>query len=101
MLGGGLRERAAIVHEMVARIQSYVPGYELVGWTVMYAPKGIPAEASRTLVAALHKTLARPEVQEKLLQMGIEPLAKSGEELKTFGVAEKEKWGRLIKGAGL
>ena len=78
-----------------------MPGYELVGWTVIYAPKGLPPEASRTLVAALNKTLARPEVQEKLLQMGIEPLAKSGEELKAFGIAEKEKWGRLIKGAGL
>jgi tripartite-type tricarboxylate transporter receptor subunit TctC len=78
-----------------------VPGYELVGWTVMYAPKGLPPEASRALTAALNKTLARPEVQEKLLQMGIEPLAKSGEELKAFGIAEKEKWGRLIKGAGL
>jgi tripartite-type tricarboxylate transporter receptor subunit TctC len=78
-----------------------VPGYELVGWNVIYAPKGIPPEASRALTAALNKTLARPEVQEKLLQMGIEPLAKSGDELKAFGVAEKEKWGRLIKGAGL
>jgi tripartite-type tricarboxylate transporter receptor subunit TctC len=78
-----------------------VPGYELVGWTVMYAPKGLPPEASRALTAALNKTLARPEVQEKLLQMGIEPLAKSGEDLKAFGIAEKEKWGRLIKGAGL
>jgi tripartite-type tricarboxylate transporter receptor subunit TctC len=78
-----------------------VPGYELVGWNVIYAPKGLPPEASRTLNAALNKTLARPEVQEKLLQMGIEPLAKSGDELKAFGVAEKEKWGRLIRGAGL
>jgi tripartite-type tricarboxylate transporter receptor subunit TctC len=78
-----------------------VAGYELVGWTVLYAPKGLPPEASRALAAALNKTLARAEVQEKLLQMGIEPLAKSGEELKAFGVAEKEKWGRLIKGAGL
>jgi tripartite-type tricarboxylate transporter receptor subunit TctC len=78
-----------------------VPGYELVGWTVLYAPKGTPKEMIHTLTTALNKTLARPEVQEKLLQMGIEPLAKSGEELKAFGAAEKEKWGRLITGAGL
>ena len=78
-----------------------VPGYELVGWTVLYAPKGIPKEAAHTLTTALNKTLARADVQEKLLQMGIEPLAKSGAELKAFGAAEKEKWGRLITGAGL
>jgi tripartite-type tricarboxylate transporter receptor subunit TctC len=78
-----------------------VVGYELVGWTVVYAPKGIPAEAARTLTAALNKTLARRDVQEKLLQTGIEPLAKSGDELKAFGASEKEKWGRLIRAAGL
>lgn len=78
-----------------------VPDYELVGWTVIYAPKGIPAEAKRKLGAALNAVLSRPEVQEKLLQMGIEPLMKSGEELKAFGVSEKEKWGRLIRAAGL
>ncbi len=32
---------------------------------------------------------------------GIEPEAKSRDELKAFGEAEKEKWGRLIRAAGL
>ena len=78
-----------------------VAGYELVGWTVLYAPKGLPPETARTLAAAVTKTLERPDVQEKLLQMGIDPLAKTGAELKAFVAAEKDKWGRLIKGAGL
>jgi tripartite-type tricarboxylate transporter receptor subunit TctC len=78
-----------------------ITGYELVGWTVFYAPKGTPPEALRTLSAAMDRTLARADVQEKLLQMGIEPQTKSREELKAFGEAEKEKWGRLIRNAGL
>lgn len=78
-----------------------IAGYELVGWTMLYAPKGTPPEALRALSAALDKTVARPEVQEKLLQMGIDPLTKSREELKTFSESEKEKWGRLIRAAGL
>jgi tripartite-type tricarboxylate transporter receptor subunit TctC len=78
-----------------------VDGYELVGWTVLYAPKGMSAEAERTLAAAMNKVLARKDVQDKLLQLGIDPLAKSGAELKTFVAAEKDKWGRLVKLAGL
>ena len=78
-----------------------VAGYELVGWTVFFAPKGLPPEAARTLAAAVNKTLERPEVQDKLLQLGIDPLAKTGDELKRFVATEKEKWGRLIHGAGL
>jgi tripartite-type tricarboxylate transporter receptor subunit TctC len=78
-----------------------VAGYELVGWTVLYAPKGLNPETARTLAGAVTKTLARPEVQEKLLEMGIDPVARSGDELKSFVVAEKDKWGRLIRAAGL
>ncbi|VTU23866.1 Argininosuccinate lyase [Variovorax sp. SRS16] len=78
-----------------------VKGYELVGWTVLYTPKGVPAEVSHTLSAALDKVLARSDVQDKLLQFGIEPQKKSAEELKAFAASEKEKWGRLITAAGL
>ncbi len=78
-----------------------VAGYELVGWTVFYAPKGTPQEALNVLAAAFDKVLARADVQEKLLQLGIDPQRKSMAELKVFGVSEKEKWGQLIKGAGL
>ncbi len=78
-----------------------IAGYELVGWTVLFAPKGLPPEAIHTLVAAVTKTLERQDVQDKLMQLGIEPLAKTGLELKTFIATEKDKWGRLISGAGL
>lgn len=78
-----------------------VAGYELVGWTVIFAPKGIPAEATQTLASAINKTLERADVQAKLLQLGVDPQMKSGAELKSFIASEKEKWGKLIGAAGL
>ena len=78
-----------------------VESYELVGWTVLYAPRGLPAETARILAAALKKTLAQKSMQDKLLELGIEPLDKTGEPLNAFVASEKEKWGRLIRGAGL
>lgn len=78
-----------------------VAGYELVGWTVIFAPKGIPAEAAQTLASSINKTLERADVQAKLLQMGVDPQMKSGAELKSFIASEKEKWGKLIGAAGL
>lgn len=74
-----------------------IAGYELVGWTVLYAPKGLGAETARTLAEAVNHVLACAQVQEKLLDMEIDPLLKSGEELKTCLAAEKDKWGRLIR----
>lgn len=78
-----------------------IAGYELVGWTVMYAPKGTPPEVLRTLSAALDKTLARPAVQERLLQLGVEPKVMTLDDLRKFSLSEKDKWGRLIQAAGL
>jgi tripartite-type tricarboxylate transporter receptor subunit TctC len=78
-----------------------VAGYELVGWTVIFAPKGIPAEAAQTLASNINKTLERADVQAKLLQMGVDSQLKSGAELKSFIASEKEKWGKLIGAAGL
>lgn len=78
-----------------------VAGYELVGWTVLFAPRGLPPEVSRTLTDALQRVVARPEVQDRLLQLGIEPQARSGDDLNRFLASERPKWERLIKGAGL
>jgi tripartite-type tricarboxylate transporter receptor subunit TctC len=81
--------------------QQGIPGYELVGWTVFYAPKNTPPDILRQLSSALEKSLAKPAVQERLMQLGIEPKSMTPEELRKFSVTEKEKWGRLIKAAGL
>lgn len=78
-----------------------VADYELVGWTVMYAPKGLPPDVARTLNTAFSRVIARPEVQEKLLQLGIEPQPGSREDLARFLAAERPKWERLIRAAGL
>ena len=78
-----------------------IAGYELVGWTTFYAPKGTPPDILGVLSGAMQKTLSRTDVQEKLLQMGIEPETKTREELKAFGEVEREKWARLIRAAGL
>ena len=78
-----------------------IAGYELAGWAVIYVPKGTPAEAQRTLSTALEKVLSKAAVQDKLLQLGIEPKTMTRDELRKFGAEEREKWGRLIQAAGL
>ena len=78
-----------------------VAGYELVGWTVVFAPRGVSTEVIQTLTTAIGRTLERSDVQEKLLQMGVDSQVKTGAELKAFVASEKDKWGRLIAAAGL
>jgi tripartite-type tricarboxylate transporter receptor subunit TctC len=78
-----------------------ITGYELVGWTVIFAPKGVSAQASQVISSALEQLLSTPRHQAKLMQMGIEPQFKTGPELKDFVAKEKDKWGRLVQASGL
>lgn len=50
-------------------------------------------------IAALQ--LARTDVGNSLMQLGIEPQTRSREELKASAETEKKKWAHLIKAAGL
>jgi len=77
------------------------PGFEVTGWAALYAPKGTP----RAIVDRLNKEIAtilvQPEVRQRLLQIGLEPTGGSPAELAAFEKREREKWGPLIKAAGL
>ena len=50
-----------------------VPGYELVSWSGALAPKGTPPEIIEKLNAAMVKVAQDPEVQARLVSMGVEP----------------------------
>ena len=78
-----------------------VRGYDISGWNVLYAPKGTPPEAVRALAAEITKVIAQPETKQKLLQLGIEPLSMTGADLATFVVAERDKWGGVIRSANI
>ncbi|HQN11265.1 MAG TPA: tripartite tricarboxylate transporter substrate binding protein [Quisquiliibacterium sp.] len=78
-----------------------VRGYELTGWNVLYAPKGTPAEVVRVLAGEVSKVMALPETRQKLLQLGVEPQTATGAELARFVVAERDKWGGVIRAANI
>ena len=78
-----------------------VDGFEIVGWNALYAPKGTPADIVRRLGEATMRVMRLPETRDKLLQIGLDPRALAGEELVKFLRAERDKWGQVIRSAGL
>lgn len=78
-----------------------VKGHEITGWNLLYAPKGAPADAVRMLAIELTRIVGLPETQEKLLQLGIEPKVLTGDALAAFVVAERDKWGAVIRSANI
>lgn len=76
-------------------------GFEVFAWNALFAPRGTPAQVITLLNDSMNKVLARPEVRQRLLELGFEPAGGSAIRLKAFTWAERKKWEPLIKAAGI
>jgi len=78
-----------------------LPGFEVTAWNALYAPKGTSKAIVDQLNAEMAKIIATPETRARLLALGFEPATGSPQQLADFGRTEREKWGALIKAAGI
>lgn len=78
-----------------------LPGFEVVAWNAIYAPKGTPATVITKLNLELQSFIAQPETQAKLKSMGYEPGGGTPDDLAAFAQAERAKWRPIIESAGL
>ena len=67
----------------------------------MAAPAGTPKDIIAQLNRMIVTGLAQPEVKDKLAAMAYVPIGNSPQECAAFFKAEMEKWGKVIKDAGL
>jgi len=77
------------------------PGFEVVAWNALYAPRGTPAPVLDLLNTAVNKILSRPETRQQLLEYGFDPAGGTRAQLEEFAQAERKKWGPIIKASGL
>jgi tripartite-type tricarboxylate transporter receptor subunit TctC len=77
------------------------PGFEVVAWNALYAPRGTPPAILDTLNAAINKILGRPETRQQLLEYGFDPAGGTRQHLADFAQTERKKWEPIIKAAGL
>jgi putative tricarboxylic transport membrane protein len=81
-----------------------LPGFEVVVWHGIYAPKGTPKPVLDKLVAALQAGIADPAFAQKMTELGSQVVPKekaTPEGLRTHLKAEIDKWTPIIKKAGV
>jgi tripartite-type tricarboxylate transporter receptor subunit TctC len=78
-----------------------VPGYSVTGWYGFYAPANTPAEIVRKLHEESRRALSSPEIKEKLIKAGNEPVGTPPAEFLAFVRTEVDKWAKVIKQANL
>ena len=95
------RERLAVVPNVPTMDESGVKGYEASYWFAAYVPAKTPAAAISRLNDAFNRALATEPVKSFLAKNALLPFRASPEELAKFQAAETQKWGRIIKTAGI
>jgi tripartite-type tricarboxylate transporter receptor subunit TctC len=85
----------------VPTMGDFVPGYEAIGWYGVAAPKDTPTEIVEKLNREITAALADATLKARLADLGAEPMPMTPIEFGKFVVEETEKWGRVIKFAGI
>jgi tripartite-type tricarboxylate transporter receptor subunit TctC len=81
--------------------ESGVPGYEVQAWQAIYALAGVPKPIINKLYGEISKILREPDTVSRLEKMGVTPSGITPEAFAAFQKAEVEKWGQLIRSAGI
>jgi tripartite-type tricarboxylate transporter receptor subunit TctC len=82
-------------------ISEFVPGYETSSWFGIAAPTGSPTDIIEILNRETNAGLADPTIKARLADMGCMVLTGSAADFGKLIAAETEKWGKVIRDAGI
>ncbi|HEY1805169.1 MAG TPA: tripartite tricarboxylate transporter substrate binding protein [Terracidiphilus sp.] len=85
----------------IPTLGEFVPGYEASAFNGVGAPRGTPTEIIDKLNDAINKGINDPKIEARLAKLGSVPAPMSRIEFGKFIVEYTEKWGRVIRAAGI
>jgi tripartite-type tricarboxylate transporter receptor subunit TctC len=78
-----------------------VPGYDMRGWFGFVAPAKVPRDIVKRLNAEINRAMQQPEVNSKLVDLGLLVQNESAEFFDKYLRQEYEKYGKLVRDIGL
>ena len=78
-----------------------MPGYEASSWYGIGAPKNTPAAVIAKLDQEIEAAISDEKIKARFVNLGIDPMFMAAAEFGKFIVAEAEKWGKVVKFAGI
>ena len=77
-----------------------LPGFDLKAWYGVMAPAGLPQDLAEKLNAEITKALRAPDVYEKLMAEGQEPIALGLADSDAYVKREIARWAEVVKISG-
>jgi tripartite-type tricarboxylate transporter receptor subunit TctC len=93
-------KRTSLAPELPTIAESGLPGFDISTWFGIFVPAGTPREAVDRLHAEFTRALAAPDVREKMLALGAEPVGSRPDEFAAYIRAEADKYARVIRASG-
>jgi len=94
-------KRSVLFPELPTIAENGVPGFHAVGWFGIFTTGKTPQSSVDKLNAALVAIMKQPDMRERLIAQGAEPLGSTPEELRKYLAGEISKWGKVIREAGI
>lgn len=94
------QKRSSALPNVPTIAESGIPGFNFSTWYGMWAPKSMPQPIVQKLSHEIAQITRLPEVRERFLALGAEPVGNSAEEFAAFTKSELNKWARVVKQSG-
>ncbi|QKH34139.1 tripartite tricarboxylate transporter substrate binding protein [Achromobacter pestifer] len=95
------KTRLAELPDVPTIAESVLPGFDIVTWYGMWAPKDTPQPIIAKLNKAMLEASQSPKVVEALKSQGTLPSAMSYQEAEAFNLAESKRWIKVMQDAGI
>ena len=93
--------RHPLIPNVPSIAESGYPGAEATSWGCVMVPAGTPAPVIARLSEAVREAIAHPPVAQRLTGAGVDGVASTPDQLAAFLRSESEKWGRVVRQAGI
>ncbi|MEK0417885.1 MAG: hypothetical protein RI949_1891 [Pseudomonadota bacterium] len=93
--------RSPLLPDVPTVAEAGLPGYKTSSWNGVMAPAKTPRDVIARLNSEINRALASAEVQQSLAADGSETRGGTPEEFVRFIADETQRWGKLIKDAGI
>ncbi len=94
-------KRAASMPDLPTLAEAGVRGYDMALWIGLFAPAGTAPDVTSKLTAEVARVVRLPDVRQRLVDMGVEPLGNTSREMADWIKKEIARFGPVVKAAGI
>jgi tripartite-type tricarboxylate transporter receptor subunit TctC len=93
-------KRTSLAPDLPTIAESGLPGFDINTWFGVFVPAKTPQPIVDRLHAEFTRALAMPDVRQKMIDLGAEPVGSTPAEFAALIRSEKDKYARVIKASG-